>query len=298
MIRYREINHNFCDIWRVFLTGCSSAGKTYFTQQLLEQNMLKYSRVYYCHPDLCEDNPIDWNIPVIFSVGLPDLEDIMKFPEYSCIILDDLFHEAKDSKVVDYLFRVLSRKRKLHVIIMSQRYFSNGLYSLNIRNSSNYHVLMRNADEGTNIRAAKSMNLTREIQKANELTAKELYPYFFIDKTNQARVTGLQVFIDIFSRYNKIVMKSGLWYCISEKDFDRTFTKIDDQTAIVNENTKQENNSPEIGTGEETSEIKQESDKSNDPNQSESDKQTERNNFDRRVKQVIRRYQKRAKFQR
>ena len=82
---------------------------------------------------------------------------------------------------------------------------------------------------------------------------------------------------------------------ISEKDFDRTFTKIDDQTAIVNANTEQEN---KIGTGEETSEIKQESDKSNDPNQSEFDKRTERNNFDRRVKQVIRRYQKRAKFQR
>ena len=86
---------------------------------------------------------------------------------------------------------------------MTQRYFAQGKYALNIRNSSNYHILMRNADERTNLRVADTMNLRTEILRANELNDQLMYPYIFIDKTNQARVTGLKVWIDLFSKYRK-----------------------------------------------------------------------------------------------
>ena len=233
MFRIRECNYAFPDIWRVFLSGSSSSGKTYFAQKLLESSLINFSRIYYYHPDIHEKRPVDWNISeMIFEAGLPSIDDLMKIPENSCIILDDLFSEAKDSKVIDYLFRVLSGKRRLHVFIMTQRYFSNGTYTLNIRNSSNIHVLMNNADEMSNLRVVRSMNLKTEYFIALEYIKNDLFPYIFINRTNLARVNGIQIFIDIFSNYRKVIMQTGLFYLISAHDFNLYFQKIDDQTAI------------------------------------------------------------------
>ena len=235
MFRYKEVQLTFSDIFRVFISGSSSAGKTFFAKRLLSENLFKFKRIYYFHPDFHETAPINWPFDIIFHSGLPSLEDLLAIPEYSCVILDDLYHECVNSSEIDYLYRVLSSKRKLHCIVMTQRYFAQGKYALNIRNSSNYHILMRNADERTNLRAADTMNLKREIVKANECNENEMFPYIFIDKTNYARVTGLKVFVDIFSKYRKVIMKSNLFYLIGEKDFESRFHKVDEN--VANENT-------------------------------------------------------------
>jgi len=44
------------------------------------------------------------------------------------------------------------------------------------------------------------MNLDKEFKLAEKLTCSELYPYYVFDKTNYARVSGLQLYIDIFSK--------------------------------------------------------------------------------------------------
>ena len=220
------------------------------------------------------------------------MEDLLEIPEFSCIVLDDLYHECKDSKTIDYLFRVLSTKRKLHVIIMTQRYFSNGVYALNIRNSCNYHVLMRNADEHANFRAARTMKLSQEFKLAESFTNRKLYPYYVFDKTNYARVSGIQLYIDIFSKHLKIVMKSGLYYLISQSDFNKTFEKIDNQLA-------QYEPSESTSTNSETK-----TDTSHKPSE-ETDKTDsirnffkERHQLRRRVEQIIRRHKKRSFLQR
>ena len=289
MIRYREIKPDFPDIWRVFISGCSSAGKTFFAKQLLDSNLFEFSRIYYFHPDFHETKPVNWkNENIIFVAGIPTLDEILNIPEKSCIILDDLFAECKNSKVIDYLFRVLSGKRKLHVFIMTQRYFSNGLYTLNIRNSSNIHILMRNADELTNMRVARSLNLKDEVGLADKLTQNELFPYIFINKSNQARVNGLQVCVDLFSPYRKFIMKSGLYYLLNERDFKTYFKTIDESTAIRNgEHTERH-----ISCSEATaigSQVPTNSSENNEKAESWS-----KNNFERRVRKVIRRYRKRS----
>ena len=250
MFRYKEVQLDYANIFRVFISGCSSAGKTYFAHKLLKQKLFHYDRVYYFHPDFHETSPVDWNLNVLFNAGLPSLDDLLAIPENSCIILDDLYHECVNSSEIDYLYRVLSSKRKLHCIIMTQRYFAQGKFALNIRNSSNYHVLMRNADERTNLRASDTMNLKKEIIKATECNENEMYPYIFIDKTNHARVTGLKVYIDIFSKYRKVIMKSNLYYLIGAKDFNKRFHKIDEYVADENS----QGNIPEsaVGPTEET----------------------------------------------
>ena len=304
MIRYRAVNINSPEIFRIFISGCSSAGKTYFAKKLIDSGFIKCKYIYYFHPDIHEKSPIDWN--VIFQAGVPELDDLLSLPEYSCVILDDLYHDCKDSKVVDYLFRVLSSKRKLHVIIMTQRYFSKGRFSLNIRNSCNFHVLMRNADEHANLRAARTMNLANEFKLAADTTSKDLYPYFLIDKTNHARVTGVQLYIDIFSQFPKIVMQSGLYYLISSNDFKKNFVEVDNQIAEY-EPEKSKSTPTEVGS---RSDYSIENSTITDvPSKNDADHATvskdkvkqyyrERNKFRRSVEKVIRGYKKRPFVQR
>ena len=236
MLRFREINESFPEIWRVFISGSSSAGKTYFAKQLLQSKFFKFERIYYYHPDIQEDFPVNWSNefdkPVLCQAGLPSNEDLHDIPPYSVLVLDDLYAEACKDKLMSYLFRVLSSKRKLHVIIMTQRYFAEGSCGLNIRNSSNFHVLMNNADERTNMRVAFSMNLGDDVRKAISVNCQKLYPYIFIDRTNIARVNGVQIYTDIFSKHKQVIFKSMPSYLISESDFKSKFQILDKSIAV------------------------------------------------------------------
>ena len=93
---------------------------------------------------------------------------------------------------------------------------------------------MRNADELSNFREARSMNLKNEIDNAVKHTQNDLYPYIFINRTNHARVNSVQVFVDIFSKFKKVVMRTGPYYLISERDFKQNFSQIDENTAVKN----------------------------------------------------------------
>ena len=242
MFKIKQVSCNFAPIWRVFISGSSSAGKTYFAKMLLEAQIFKFKRIYYYHPDIHEQCPTDWSeelsTPVFYQAGLPTTDDLLELPSDSCIVLDDLFREAASSKDIDYLFRVLSGKRKLHVIIMTQRYFAEGPYALSIRNSSNYHILMNNADRRINCRAANTLGLKSDFLIAEKANQSKLYPYIVIDQTNQARVTGLQVFTDILSKHKEVIYNSMLGVWISKADFTNKFELIDQNTAR-NADTKQ-----------------------------------------------------------
>ena len=239
MIRYREIsNFNFSSIFRVFISGCSASGKTFFAHQLLQSNLIDYERVYYFHPDFHEQAPVTWHEtlkkPVLYNPGIPSLEELLNIPERSVLVYDDLMTQCCESKQIDYLFRVLSSKRKLNVIIMTQRYFSNGQCGLSIRNSSNYHVLLRNADARTNLLVANAMQLKPEITRAQAENKSRLYPYILIDRTNEARVNNLQIFTDIFSSHKELIIGSMKYYLISESDFNQQYHCVGDNLAQLN----------------------------------------------------------------
>ena len=234
MFKTKEIDCFTSDIWRVFISGSSSAGKTYFAKQLLDSNFFKYDRIYYYHPDIQEDFPVDWSdLSVISQAGLPNSEDLHDMPAYSVVVIDDLYTEACKNPLMSYLFRVLSSKKKLHLIIMTQRYFAEGGNGLTIRNCSNYHVLMRNADERSNERVGYSMKLTEEIKLANKINQSNLYPYIFIDRTNEARVTGVQIFTDIFNRYKTVIYNKSIFYLIPAAEFKQKCEILDAHSAQV-----------------------------------------------------------------
>ena len=302
MIRYREIhNFEFAKIFRIFISGSSSAGKTTFAKSLLERGLFAYNRVYYYHPDFHEHAPVNWHNeldkPVIYQAGIPSLKELLEIPEHSCLVFDDLFTQCCESKDIDYLFRVLSSKRKLNVVIMTQRYFSDGKCGLSIRNSSNYHVLMRNADARTNLIVASSLQLKPEITKAIEINKQKLYPYIFIDRTNQARVNNLQIFTDILSRHLEVVIGRMKYYLISEADFTSSFTITGEDIANANPKTQL----PESSTGAaQASSSESDSTSSSDTSSSDSETGTPAKRRKRRLRQeiesVVRRYYKDAKL--
>ena len=233
-VRYREINNfEFSPIFRVSIAGASQTGKTRFAELLLKRKLFKYNRCYYFHPDCHETIPVEWtlDVPLIFDAEFPTVDTFLAMPEYSCIILDDLVEECYKSSVIDYLFRVLSSKRKLHVIIMSQRYYHTGRYSVSIRNSSNYHVLMRCVNKTMMSRISTDLGLKTEVTKAIELTTSQLYPYIFIDRTPVARANKCEVFIDILQNIFVLVRGSMKFYLVAENDFKKCFDIIDCELA-------------------------------------------------------------------
>ena len=236
MIRIRELEVSFEDIFRIYISGRASAGKTWWAKKLLETNLFKCERVFYYHPDFHETCPVKWKSldkPVFYQAGLPSLDELLEIPEHSCLVFDDLFSQCCESKDIDYLFRVLSTKRKLSCMIMTQRYFAEGKnrLGLSIRNSCNYHVLMNNADARTNMNVASSMCLKPEITRATEENKSVLYPYIFIDTTNLARVNGLRVYTNIFDKYKIVIMGSTKFYLLAEADFKANFEITDSNSA-------------------------------------------------------------------
>ena len=104
---------------------------------------------------------------------------------------------------------------------MTQRYFDMGSKGLNLRNCSNYHVLMSNTDVRTNHRVGFSMGLDKEIKLAEKVNKSKLYPYIVIDRTNQARVNGVQVYTDILSKQKEVIMNESVFSVVPAVEFKR-----------------------------------------------------------------------------
>ena len=294
MININLTKREFPEIFRVFISGSSSSGKTHFACNLLAEKFFPCKRVYYFHPDICETFPVDWNekldIPVIVKTNLPSQKDILSYPEHSCLVLDDLYTQASVSKDIDYLFRVLSSKKKLHVIIMTQRYFAEKGNSLNIRNSSNFHVLMTNSDARINHRVGHTMLLKNEIEIAEKANSMKLYPYIFIDRTNQGRVSGIQVYTEIFGPYKRAVYNSMICVILSEQDFKTQFEILDNSSAVKHGDSDKKQKLHESGSKQESSESSQ-----NSPsNTFFRSRFRERKNLNRKIDQALRRYKQRS----
>ena len=171
----------------------------------------------------------------MFQAGLPSKQELLELPSDSVLVIDDLYSEACKADHISYLFRVLSGKKRLHVFIMTQRYCAESGKGLNIRNSSNIHILMNNVNVRTNRAVCLSMGLKAEYEVAQKVNAKKLYPYILLDRSNEARVSGLQVYTDILSKYKQVILKQMVQYVISEADFLAHFKVIDNDFAVQHE---------------------------------------------------------------
>jgi len=235
--------------FRCFVSGSSQSGKTSFSHKLLQHGDLfsnNVKEVIYYHPDYLADIPLSWHktlkIPVSYQSGIPTLDELCALKPHTCVVLDDLYEECINSSAIDYLFRVLSGKFNLSVLILSQRYFAKGKFGLNIRNNCNYTVLMRNVDARLNVRVAGALSLRIAIQKAIDDTyANNYWPYIFIDSTPKAQVSTYRCYTDIFNKFQIAFRNNGMKaYIISETDFLRNFELSGNNTAIKRDGSNSE----------------------------------------------------------
>ena len=246
----KKENDKFAFPFRIILSGSSGVGKTHFAGSLLKSNDLfekKVEFIYYYHPCYLDEAPVNWHdtmdVPVTYQTGLPNLEQLMNIPPNSVVVLDDLMDKCNESEVIDQLFRVISGKRNISVMIMTQNYFAPGKFGRNIRNSCNYSALLRNCCDATiNRRAIRAMGLTNAFALAEQSCAAMEYPYIFVDQTQKGQVSGYQIYTDIFGSYMKCYSNTGMpSYIIPEKDFLAVFRILQSTNRIVLAQEKNEN---------------------------------------------------------
>ncbi len=238
-INYREIESKFEFPFRLIISGSSQSGKTSFAKKLLENNLFDgdIKKILYCYPEYLSETPVDWHeelsIPVTYQIGLPSLDDLCELEPDSAVVLDDLYEECIISKQIDYLFRVLSGKKRLSVMIMTQRFFAQGRFAMNIRNCCNYTVMMRNVDERLNSRVANLFKASSAINKIIETEfSKEGYPYIFVDSSPRGQITGYRLYTNIFGRFMEVYDRCGMKaYVIRESDFLKNFEILNNSTA-------------------------------------------------------------------
>ena len=280
---YQKVDIAYPEIWRLFIAGSSSAGKTFFAGKLLESRQFTFTTVFYYAPDVSLENPVNWDVPLHFRTGCPSENDILAMPAYSVIVLDDLYDVCSESKPIDFLFRVLSSKKKLHVFVMSQRFFTKGKFCLNIRNCCNFITLMANCDAKLNERVGNTFNLKQDIAKAFAVQSDNLYPYVFLDMTNKARVTGVKIYLDIFSEHKVVLVNLMKYYLVPQQDAiqftQQTKANQQQNTRIEPIQSKEENNSIERSRCRQRISQKE-----------------RREYFDKKVQRIIRRYNKKSLF--
>ena len=234
--------------FRMILAGSSQSGKTYFAGKLLKNDLFtdKVESVVYFYPGYLTEVPVDWHktldVPVTYQVGLPTKEDLTSLPQRTCVVIDDSFDEAVKFSAIDHLFRVISGKKNISVIIMTQNNFTQGKYGREIRNSCNYSVLFRNCcDASINENIARMTGLSKAYAAAKTEIESVKYPYVFIDQSQQGQLSKYRLYTNIFDRFMETWSVDGMkGYVIGANDFHTIFKVIfeDSENFRANEDSK------------------------------------------------------------
>ena len=227
-------NFQFQKPLRAIFSGSSQSGKTFLIGKILE-NQTKlfgdaFAFVKYFYPTYLEESPVEYHMltdtPVSYISGFPTKHDILSLPENSLVVIDDQADVAVKSDLISQLFKVISGKKNLSVILVTQNYFLQGKHSRDIRNSCNYVALFRNCcDHLLNKRVATAFGLKMAYEAAEKaIYNRQVYPYVFIDQTQRAQLSSYRLYIDILGDYKVAFSSSGMkGYILTEDDFLSAF---------------------------------------------------------------------------
>ncbi len=241
----RQLNNfQFTKPIRAIFSGSSQSGKTYLIGEILEnQEKLfgdRFTYVKYFYPTYLDESPVEYHTktetPVAYQPGFPTKDDILTLPENSLVVIDDQADTAVKSDLISQLYKVISGKRNLSVILVTQNYFIQGKHSRDIRNSCNYVALFRNcADASLNRRVATAFGLKNAYIAAERDTYSTIvYPYVFIDQTQRAQLSKHRLYVDILGDFKIAYCTSGMkGYILAEKDFLAAYRILDDKRLFV-----------------------------------------------------------------
>ena len=246
-------NFHFQKPIRAVFSGSSQSGKTFLIGKMLEkQKQLfgdEFAMIKYFYPLYLDDSPVNYHesisTPICYEKGFPSKEAVLSLPKNSLIIIDDQYDEVVQSNLMSQFFKVISGKRNLSIIVVTQNYFQQGKYGRDIRNSCNYVGLFRNCgDSSLNTRVAQCFGLKKAYKAAEkDLYNSEIYPYFFIDQTQRAQLSTFRLYTEILSPIRTCYDTAGMkGYIVDESIFIRKFKIIQRHKRSViaverNENT-------------------------------------------------------------
>ena len=235
---------------RAFVCGSSQSGKTYFLRKLLENQETvfgsSFDHIIYHYPCFLSELPFDAtekiSTPIKFGQGIPTKEEISRLPRNTLVVLDDLGDYIMKSELVSSLYKVISGKREISVISISQNFFLQGPFSREIRNSCNAFFLFRNSSDATiNIRACRALGVKNAFLAAEKDTfTTTLYPYCYISATHQSQVSSFRLYTNILDKFRTCYNESGMkGYVIPESEFLQKFNIIKEtlSSATYNENS-------------------------------------------------------------
>ena len=247
-------NVHFFKPMRAIFSGSSQSGKTHLIGRILQMQEIifgdKFAEIKYFYPEYLDECPVDWHkfldTPISYESGFPNKEDILKMQPNSLLVIDDNMKKIVQSELMRQFFNVISGKKNISIIAVTQNYFTQGSFSRDIRNSSNYVCLFRNcADAKLNLRVSRAFGLEKAYDAAEkEIFQNNVYPYVFIDQTQRAQLSGYRLYINILDRIKVAFNLSGMkGYILSERDFLKVYTVINEKlksvTVVENEDTSQ-----------------------------------------------------------
>ena len=232
-ITFKRINGELFEFpFRMIISGSSQCGKTTFAERILRENVFgrKPEFILYCHPDLCGGTPVNWedtlDIPITYHTGVPTLAALQQLNSNTVVVLDDLYEECITSRGVDQLFRVISGKKNISVIAMTQRYFAQGRFGMNIRNNCTSTVIMRNADERINKKLGNLFNCKKDFEIALKEFQDKQFPYIMINHTRCSLVTGCRIYTKVFGKCKFVIMNGENLALMPKRIFRKHFKVI------------------------------------------------------------------------
>ena len=237
---------------RAIFSGSSQSGKTNLIGGMMRNQKRifgeSFNSIEYFYPEYLDECPVDWHnfidTPITYKCGFPTQKDISELEPNSCVIIDDMMSRVVKSELMRQFFNVISGKKGISIICVTQNYFIQGPFSRDIRNSTNYVCLFRNcADDKLNKRVAVALGITKAFSKAEEdVFQTQVYPYIFIDQTQRNQIYSWRVYTDILNKirisYNLNGMKG---FVLPETEFLRAYKILEEKlkTVSVTENEDQ-----------------------------------------------------------
>ena len=305
-------NIHFAKPMRAIFSGSSQSGKTHLIGEILKYQKRifgsEFSSVKYYYPEYLDECPVNWHtfldIPITYESGFPTKDHILDLSSNSLLVIDDNMKKVVNSELMRQLFNVISGKKNISVICVTQNYFTQGPYSRDIRNSANYVALFRNcADANLNKRVTTAFGLGTAYKAAKQANFDtKIYPYMFIDQTQRAQLSNYRLFVNIFDKIKIVFSSTGMkGYILGKQDFDLAYTIIQEKrknvVAIFHEDSKKIISTNSKPPKKYKEEVPKSTEKCKQRNRKTSGAQWIRFKRDRRSKQNIQQSKKHSKLQ-
>jgi len=185
---------------RFLVSGSTRTGKTYFIEKLLKQSLCKNIEDIYYFGEKKHHKYKSF-------IGLPKDTD---FARNSCIVIDNLYESAINSKIVYNLFKY-SGEKKISVFLTTQDLSAVGKYSSSIQNNCNYLVLFSNTNRILNRQLAHDKDLDASYKIALDHVSDRPHSAITINQSQQSKIFKLFTYIsdrkiEAFDKNGKLLL--------------------------------------------------------------------------------------------